>query len=495
MAERVDAVVIGAGFGGLGAALRLAELGARVVLCEAVKYPGGCAATFSKDGYRFEAGATLSSGLGEHQLFGRWLRRYGLALDVDWLDPALVVRTPELDLVVPGSRAGLEERFAAMPGAPRAGLRAFFAEQERVADFFWEVLDDPDLVPPFGIRGFLRHALRLPRAALLLPGLLGKPLVAVLRRHGLAHFAPLRHYLNAVSQITLQCNADEVEAPLALATADYFFRGTGHIRGGIGRLAEALVDCIAANGGEVRLADAVRRVRRDRPGWLVETRKGVLEADHVFANVLPQQLGELVEPASVLAPRRTALARDVEQSWGAAMLYRVVRDPPETAHEALHLDLTADPSRPLFEGNHVFVSLAARGETDRSPAGTRTATVSTHVPMDRLRSLDDAGQADYIQGIQDRMRETIASRAPEWAEVVHERPGSPRTFRRFTRRSQGFVGGVPRRAGLACYLGLWPRPLGPGLWMVGDSVFPGQSTLACALGGRKAAEAALVGPI
>ena len=46
-----------------GAALALAKRGARVCLCESLRYPGGCASTFSKDGARFDAGATLVSGL------------------------------------------------------------------------------------------------------------------------------------------------------------------------------------------------------------------------------------------------------------------------------------------------------------------------------------------------------------------------------------------------------------------------------------------------
>jgi phytoene dehydrogenase-like protein len=74
-----DAIVIGAGFGGLGAALGLAERGARVCLLEALRYPGGCASTFTKvvrdaEGHaqtcRFDAGATVVSGLAPHQLFG-----------------------------------------------------------------------------------------------------------------------------------------------------------------------------------------------------------------------------------------------------------------------------------------------------------------------------------------------------------------------------------------------------------------------------------------
>ena len=66
---KADILVIGAGFGGLATALKLSELGAQVVLCEALTYPGGCASTFERDGYRFEAGATLFSGFGENQLF------------------------------------------------------------------------------------------------------------------------------------------------------------------------------------------------------------------------------------------------------------------------------------------------------------------------------------------------------------------------------------------------------------------------------------------
>ena len=93
-----DTVVIGAGFGGLGAALRLAELGAKVVLCETLRYPGGCASTFSRSGYRFEAGATLFSGLGEGQLFSKWNEAFDLGLRFDLLDPLVELRTGDWSL-------------------------------------------------------------------------------------------------------------------------------------------------------------------------------------------------------------------------------------------------------------------------------------------------------------------------------------------------------------------------------------------------------------
>ena len=53
-------------------------------------------------------------------------------------------------------------------------------------------------------------------------------------------FTPLRTYLDALCQITVQCGATEAEAPFALGAMDYYWRGTGHVRGGIGQLASAL---------------------------------------------------------------------------------------------------------------------------------------------------------------------------------------------------------------------------------------------------------------
>jgi phytoene dehydrogenase-like protein len=112
--------------------------------------------------------------------------------------------------------------------------------------------------------------------------------------------------------------------------------------------------------------------------------------------------------------------------------------------------------------------------------------------MQALRELDPEDQGIYIAGIQNRMRETISRRAPELlAHAKFQMTASPRTFARFTGRHLGYVGGVPRRVGWKHYRprALWPREAAPGLYLVGDSVLLGQSTLAVALGGVRTAEA------
>jgi phytoene dehydrogenase-like protein len=485
---RCDVAVIGAGFGGLGAAVELARRGARVIVCESLGYPGGCASTFRRKGYAFEAGATLFAGFAADQLFGRWIAELALPVTVDLLDPVVELRAPAFRLPVPLDRAALVDALCRFPGAPAARVRAFFAYQRRIADVLWSLFDDPTLLPPFDASSLARHALRSPRYLALLP-LLGRPLGEVLARHGVDGFAPLRTYLDAVCQITVQCSAAEAEAPFALAVMDYFYRGTGHVRGGIGALAGALADAVTRLGGEVHLANAVKAVRPAPGGFEVVTRRGTLRAGAVVANVLPQGLRGLLGAEPGALPALDRLATRVEEGWGAAMLYLVVAPPDGAGEGARHLEIVQDPSAPFIEGNHLFASISGANDAGRAPAGLRTMTVSTHLPMKKLRALDAAGQAAYVAAAQARMRAGLDAHAPEWVRrVEHAETASPRTFERFTGRFAGHVGGIPRRAGLGNYASLGPSPVLPGLYLVGDSVFPGQSTLATAVGGVRVAE-------
>lgn len=53
------ALVIGSGFGGLAAAVRLLARGYKVTVCEALDQPGGRARVFKQDGFVFDAGPTI----------------------------------------------------------------------------------------------------------------------------------------------------------------------------------------------------------------------------------------------------------------------------------------------------------------------------------------------------------------------------------------------------------------------------------------------------
>src|SRR6476661_431142 len=57
--RRPHAVVIGSGFGGLAAAVRLGARGYRVTVVEKLEAPGGRALVHRQDGFTFDAGPTV----------------------------------------------------------------------------------------------------------------------------------------------------------------------------------------------------------------------------------------------------------------------------------------------------------------------------------------------------------------------------------------------------------------------------------------------------
>ena len=487
----VDVAVIGAGFGGLGAALHLAEEGASVALVEGLRYPGGCASTFTRGGARHEAGATLFCGLGPDQPFGRWRARHGMDVAFHMLDIPVELRAPGLTLPVFSDKQRFIEQLCALPDAPERGIRRFFARQQRIADALWPVLDDAGRLPPFTGAGLGFHALRAPRYLALLPWL-GRPAIRLAEDCGVAEYRPLRLWMDALSQITVQADMATAEAPFALSTLDYCFRGAGHVEGGIGALADAMVKAIADLGGTVHMPSRVRRLERSPEGWLVHHRGGVIRARNVVANLIPSALAALLDPEA--RPQRLTDAAQAEtQSWGAVMLYLQLRPDASLSPAPHHLELVADPSAPLVAGNHVFCSVSG-SEEDRAPGGRRVATMSTHLDLSTLRDQPQDARAARVADVQARMRDTLTRLAPGVADaIVHLDPGSPRTFARFTRRTEGRVGGIPRTVGLHHYASVLPRSIADRLWCVGDAVFPGQSTLATALGGQRTARAILRG--
>lgn len=131
-----SAVVIGAGFGGLAAAVRLRALGYRVTVVDALDQPGGRARAFRRDGYVFDAGPTVITApylLDElFTLVGRDRRD---AFELMPVDPFYRVRFPHgghFDYV------GDEERLLAQIErlSPRDvdGYRRFAKHAERIFD-------------------------------------------------------------------------------------------------------------------------------------------------------------------------------------------------------------------------------------------------------------------------------------------------------------------------------------------------------------------------
>ena len=136
-------------------------------------------------------------------------------------------------------------------------------------------------------------------------------------------------------------------------------------------------------------------------------------------------MDNLEEPPEI--PEYTA---KLSEGWGAGMLYLILKDHEGLPEQPHHYQCILNDKHKYQEGYHIFCSLSGRKESEKHPQGYRTATVSTHIPMQtQLSLLERDAKAQYIQQVQDQMRRTLQERLPEIYDCIEkEYPGSPRTF-------------------------------------------------------------------
>jgi prolycopene isomerase len=128
-----DAVIIGAGLGGLACAARLARGGASVLVVEQQPEPGGLAGAFRRAEFTFERSLHLMDAVGVGQPHRALLDELGVTDALELCRPAVLRRElwPEHDLLVPhGTEPWLELMTRSFP-REAAGLVDFVRTAER----------------------------------------------------------------------------------------------------------------------------------------------------------------------------------------------------------------------------------------------------------------------------------------------------------------------------------------------------------------------------
>ena len=494
MSNDRDVIIIGSGIGGLCAGALLARYGFQVTVCESHTIPGGAAHGFERDGYLFDSGPSLYSGLSapsanplrqvldaieeevtciNYDTWGCWLPEGNFNMAVGAEQFCQVLRE------LRGEKAVREWRNLQEMMTPLG--KASMALPPTAVRSDWGILRT--LLP------FLPNLIQQGSHTLQLMGAFDRIRDQVISDRFLRNWLDLLCYLLS----GLPANGTSA-AEMAFMFADWYRPNVklDYPVGGSAALVEALVRGLKKYGGELRLGATVAEI-------LIEGKRAVgvrlKNGDTLKASKAVVSNASVWDTLKLLPKNKIPQAFQKEKetipqcpSFMHLHLGIDGTDIPETlpCHHIIVNDWEKGVTAPQ---NVVLVSIPSLLDPSLAPSGKHVIHAYTPAsePYELWEGLDRKSKA-YQQQKEERSKvlwEAVSRVIPQVrdrAEVTLI--GTPLTHERFLRRHRGTYGPA-----ISAKTGFFPGATTPwqGLLCCGDSTFPGIGLPAVAASGAIAA--------
>lgn len=475
--------VIGAGASGLFAANLLAEKNIRTTLFEAHALPGGCASWFRRQTAVgpciFDVGATVVPSFRPDAWWAKTLQRWNIAnhlgyqnsqsvrFDID--DHAFEVSCDDEKFF-----DDLAEAFPQDAEWISRRLKPTLAQIVSLQKFV-------EFLPQWPIESTRQAFLNLKKLKHLPMHmddikLLFKSFDEWLGDDKLS--LELRTWFEMNALISIQCKLSDAYAMYALFAILFHSTGSGTFSGGMKTYFESLLKLYRGSQDSRYYPNTkITRLQNTSSGYILDDSK--LNSFGPFSKVIfstPRQLSQAI----ILGQKPEPPSDDM---WSAIVIYLVVDDDPSWPSGAFNWHIKRSTL-----GEEIFASFSRRNDSSRAPSGFRCVNVSHHEPLSDtwFKASEIAYKKDKSQQSDQMMR--AFSEVTKIESFRHMEVATPRTWKHYTHRPLGTVGGLP----LSRRWTLFRTPkrfLGsPDLIQIGDTSFPGQSLYACALSAGMAVE-------
>ena len=480
-----DVIVIGSGMGGLVTATQLAAKGAKVLVLEKYLIPGGSAAYFEREGYRFDVGASMIFGFGTEgttNLLTRALEGVNMSMETI-PDPVQIhYHLPNnLELKVHKNYGKFIEELTANFPHEKIGIRRFYDECWQV----FNCLNAMELLsleePRYLMRVFFQH----PFACLGLVKYLPQNAGDIARRYisdpDLLKFIDMECYCWSVVPAgkTPMINA-------GMVFSDRHYGGINYPKGGVGTISEKLVEGLEKFGGEIQYKARVTNILMEQ-GKAVGVRLAdgkEYRAKRIVSNATRWDTFEKLLTNNPLPKKEEKWQQRYEKSPSFLSLHLGVKSEVLPIGTECHHVLLEEWETMEDEQGTIFVSIPTLLDPSLAPPGHHI--IHTFTPS-YINEWEGLSKQEYSQ-----KKEAAASHLIKRLEKIfpglvdgldYQEVGTPRTHRRFLGRNDGTYGPIPSRK-LPGLLGMpFNRTVIPGLYCVGDSTFPGQGLNAVAFSG------------
>ena len=466
--------IVGSGFGGLAAGIRLQAAGVRTVIYEARDRPGGRAYVYQDQGFTFDAGPTVITA--PHcleELFALAGERMVDHVTLDPVRPFYRLRWPDgTRFDYGGDSESMRAQVAALAPGDRDGFDRFMDYSRRVFEAGYEGLVDT---------AFLRFV-DMVRVA---------PQLARLRADRSVYAAVSRFVKDdrlrqALSFHALLIGGNPFETS-AIYTLIPFLEhkwGVFFPRGGTGTLVNGFVDLYRRLGGELRLSSPVSGVRVESRGaavaHLVKSGGSEERFDAVVSNADLHHTYDRLYRGQAAAANRSEKLRRMDWSMSLFVIYFGTRRryPGGAHHTVLFGPRYREMLREIFHGPDLppdfslYLHQPTVTDPSLAPPGCESFYVLAPVPHLGAASIDwERESAGYAERILAAL-ETVLPGLRQ--EIAVKRVFTPVDFRDQLNAFQGSAFSIAPRLAQSAYFRPHNRdPEIPGLYIVGAGTHPG----------------------
>ncbi len=471
-------IVIGAGIAGLTAAALLSKEGIPVTLLESHYQTGGCAGTFARGSFVFDAGATQVAGLEEGGIHERLFRHLNISRPkAHLLDLACLVDLA--DGYEPIKIWHDPIKWAAERKKHFPGSESFWKLLEFIHQTNWNFSSRDPILPVRNTWDFIQ-LLKAIRPVNAISGLLSRSSIAdLLALCGCSDDCRLRHFLDLQLKLYSQESANRTAA-LYGATVLHMAQaplGLWHLDGSMQKLSDLLEKAVISRGGTIYLQHRVLGLEKqvDNQTWKLKVMRSSGEsiemiASDVIFTLPPQSLTHLLVQNTFSIKSYIQYLNNLPKPSSAIVFYGALRRSflPKGCPDHIQLSLK-DP------GN-LFISISREGD-GRAPIGFATVISSCFTNVSDWSTLS----RESYKHRKNTLLLSFARALEDWLQLPagqweHQEIATPRSFAKWTGRPEGIVGGLGQHPSRFGPFGLASRTPISGLWLCGDSIYPGEGT-------------------
>jgi len=472
----LDVVVIGSGMGSLSAAALLAKTGLKILILEQNWIPGGCTTSYWRKGFVFEAGATTVVGMDQGMPL-----RYVL----DETEIKIPMRKLKIPMQVHLKSGTKITRHQNIENWIAEAKQNFSGDQERfwrkafeISQFVWQVSTRYRRFPPSNLNDWM-SLVKKAKLQHLLPARYAMISTAdMMKKYGVWN-EDFCSFVDEQLMITAQNKSEEVNFLFGATALCYTNYQNFYIDGGLFNLVNPIVNYIQDQGGEIIFKSYVNHITKNKDGYAVTSSTGTYQTKKVIAGI---PLNNLIEIYPDLVrqgfKQKTLKSKQLNSAFQMGIGFKKSKD-FDVLHHQIHLE------KPLttLGSKSIFISLSHAQDYTRSDQdGMLVASISTHLP-DPEKTFVDA------EIVENEILNVLEQKGfLKKADILYLHSSGPKSWTKWTHRKWGFVGGNPQFMKIKPWQMQDARLEKGGLYLAGDTAYPGQGIPGACLSGIIAAE-------